>query len=207
MFGEGSLTFQEFVMQEPLPITTVQQAVFRFLKGRDDVVMFGAHAVNAYVSEARMSQDVDIMAVNAKEIAEALRSFLAAEFHIAVRVRRVKEGIGYRIYQLRKPENRHLADIRNVERLPQSKLVDGVQVLTPELTIAGKVNASWQRRNHPKSDTDRRDIRYMLLAFPEWRKHPEKITVLLLAAGAAEGAIQLWNELAAGPLDAHDEGF
>ena len=59
MFGADVLTFREFMMGESLPLATVQQAVLEFLQGRDDVVVFGAQAVNAYVSEPRMTQDFD----------------------------------------------------------------------------------------------------------------------------------------------------
>src|ERR1700730_17612110 len=108
MFGDGSLTFQEFAMGEPLPLATVHDADLEFLRGRDDAVLYGAQAVNAYVTEPRMTQDVDIASTRGAELAEELREYLNKRFHIAVRVRKVREGIGYRIYQVRKPENRHL---------------------------------------------------------------------------------------------------
>jgi hypothetical protein len=57
MFDAGVLTFQEFLMREPLPLATIQNAVLEFLRGRDDVVVFGAQAVNAYVGEPRMTQE------------------------------------------------------------------------------------------------------------------------------------------------------
>ena len=36
MFGDGSLTFREFVMRESLPLATIHDAVLEFLRGRDD---------------------------------------------------------------------------------------------------------------------------------------------------------------------------
>ena len=33
MFGDGSLTFREFAMSEPLPLATIQDTVLEFLKG------------------------------------------------------------------------------------------------------------------------------------------------------------------------------
>jgi hypothetical protein len=54
MLNAGVLTFQEFAMREPLPLATLHEAVLEFVRGRDDVVVFGATAVNAYVSEPRM---------------------------------------------------------------------------------------------------------------------------------------------------------
>src|SRR5437660_9720453 len=108
MFGDGSLTFREFVMGEPLPLATIHDAVLEFLRGRKDAVLQGAQAVNAYVDESRMTQDVDIASPRAAELAEELRQYLDQRFHIAVRVSSAKDGVGYRIYQVRKPENRHL---------------------------------------------------------------------------------------------------
>jgi hypothetical protein len=97
MFGDGSLTFQEFAMGEPLPLATVHDALLEFLGGRDDAVLYGAHAVNAYVHEPRMTQDVDIASPRAAELAEELCAYLKERFHIAVQVRMVREGIEYRI--------------------------------------------------------------------------------------------------------------
>ena len=59
MFGDGALTFREFAMGERLPLATIQDAMLEFLRGRDDAALFGAQAVNAYVDEPRMTQDVD----------------------------------------------------------------------------------------------------------------------------------------------------
>ena len=49
MFVADVLTFREFMMAEPLPLATLQKAVLEFLRGRDDVVVFGAQAVNVDV--------------------------------------------------------------------------------------------------------------------------------------------------------------
>jgi hypothetical protein len=54
MLNAGVLTFTEFAMSEPLPLATIHEAVLGFVRGRDVVVVFGATAVNAYVSEPRM---------------------------------------------------------------------------------------------------------------------------------------------------------
>src|SRR5438093_9355254 len=102
MLAEGSLTFREFAMAEPLPLATIQAAVLEFLRHRTDAVLFGAQAVNAYVAEPRMTQDVDIASTRAPELAEELRAYLNERFRIAVRVREVLEGVGYRIYQVRR---------------------------------------------------------------------------------------------------------
>lgn len=76
-------------MHEPLPLSKIQKAVLEFLQGRDDAVLFGAQAVNAYVSEPRATQDIDIMSTRATEFAEELREHLSERFHIAVRIREI----------------------------------------------------------------------------------------------------------------------
>jgi hypothetical protein len=42
---DGGLTFREIVMGESLPLGVVQGAVVEFLKGRDDVALFGRRGV------------------------------------------------------------------------------------------------------------------------------------------------------------------
>ena len=75
-------------------------------------------AVNAYIDERRMTEDVDIVSPRGEELAEELRRYLGERFHITVLVRSVRDGIGYRLYQIVKPKNRHLADVRPVDVLP-----------------------------------------------------------------------------------------
>src|SRR5512132_3864708 len=99
MLNAGVLTFKEFAMREPLPLATIHEAVLGFLRGREDVVVFGATAVNAYVAEPRMTQDIDLMSTRARELAEELREYLAERFHIAVRTCVIGEGKGYRLFQ------------------------------------------------------------------------------------------------------------
>ncbi|MBD0325035.1 MAG: hypothetical protein ICV68_01305, partial [Pyrinomonadaceae bacterium] len=126
-------------MREPLPLATIQEAMLEFLRGRDDVAMFGAQAVNAYVDEPRMTQDIDLLSPRAKELAEELRQLLSEKFHIAVRIREVGAGKGFRLYQVQKTGNRHLADIRPVAHLPETRTIEGIKVLSPAELIASKV--------------------------------------------------------------------
>ncbi|MEO1403674.1 MAG: hypothetical protein AAFV72_20850, partial [Cyanobacteria bacterium J06635_1] len=79
-------------MQEPLPLATIQAAVLDFLRHRDDVVVFGAQAVNAWVNEPRMTQDIDLMSPRASELATEICALLSERFSIAVRIRDVKAG-------------------------------------------------------------------------------------------------------------------
>jgi hypothetical protein len=84
------ISFREFVTHEPLPLSRIHAAVLEFLQGRDDAVLFGAQAVNAYVDEPPATQDVDIMSPRARELAEELREHLSDHFHIAVRIREMR---------------------------------------------------------------------------------------------------------------------
>lgn len=68
-----------------------------FYKGEMMSLPFGAQAVNAYVSEPRMTQDARLLSVRAKDLAEELREYLSEKFHIAMRVREIGEGKGFRI--------------------------------------------------------------------------------------------------------------
>src|SRR5262249_55394278 len=141
MFDAGALTFQEFMMREPLPLATIQNAVLEFLRGRDDAVVFGAQAVNAYVKEPRMTQDIALLSPRAGALAQELRDYLSQRFHIAVRLRRVGEGRGYRLFQTQKSGNRHLVDLRPVETLPSAQRIAQVLVMAPTELIASKVIA------------------------------------------------------------------
>ena len=95
--------------------------------------------MNAYVDEPRMTQDVDILSPRAAELAEELRVYLSQKFQIAVRIRTVANGLGHRLYQVRKPKNRHLVDIRGVEALPAHRMVEEVLVIPPSELIGQKV--------------------------------------------------------------------
>lgn len=114
-------------MHETLPLSKIQEAILEFLQGRDDAALFGALAVNAYISEPRMTQDVDIMSVRAKDFAEELRRHLAERFNIAVRVREIIDK-GLLVYQMRKEGNRHLADVRKQDVFPETQIVEQIKV-------------------------------------------------------------------------------
>jgi hypothetical protein len=205
MFGDGSLTFREFMTREPLPLATIHDAVLEFLRGRDDAVLYGAQAVNAYVKESRMTQDVDIASNRAEELAEEIRKFLNQRFHIAVRVRRVREGLGFRIYQVRKPENRHLVDVRPVADLPPAQRVKKVLVVTPPELIANKVVSSVSRQKTAKGLQDRADLRRLLLTFPELKTERGHVADRLLSTGAPETAVAAWKEMVAEEILPEDE--
>jgi hypothetical protein len=195
MFGDGSLSFREFVMHEPLPLATIQDAVLQFLRGKDECALFGAQAVNAYVDEPRMTQDVDILSSRAAELAEELRAFLSQRFHMAARVREIGQGRGYRIFQVQKPRNRHLVDVRAVDRLPPSRKIMQVRVVAPEELIAGKILAYHGRQGNPKSFTDRRDLAVLLLRFPKLKKEIGPVRQRLIASGADATVLSIWARI------------
>jgi nucleotidyltransferase AbiEii toxin of type IV toxin-antitoxin system len=205
MFGDGALTFREFAMREKLPLATIHDAVLEFLRGRDDTALYGAQAVNAYVNVPRLTQDVDIASTRGAALAEELRQFLHERFHIAVRVRNVREGLGYRIYQVRKPENRHLVDIRPVEELPPVQTVKKVLVVTPPELIANKLTAWVDRRSKPKSGTDWRDLAMLLLTFPELKTDEGPVADRLRAADASPSIWQAWKELVRQKIEAESD--
>jgi hypothetical protein len=197
MFGDGALTFREFAMREPHPLAVIHDAVLEFLRGRKDAVLYGAQAVNAYVSESRMTQDLDIASTRAKELASELRIFLNERFHIAVRVCEATEGIGYKVYQVRKPKNRHLIDVRAVDDLPPRRLVRKVSVASPEELIANKVKAFTERRATPKAGTDWRDLAMLLLTFPELKQKEGPVAECLRVADASKEVLAAWKQAVA----------
>jgi hypothetical protein len=197
MLNAGVLTFREFVMREPLPLATIHEAVLDFLRGRDDVVVFGATAVNAYVSEPRMTQDIDLMSTRAPELAEELREHLSERFHIAVRVREVRGGKGYRLFQMQNTGNRHLVDVRAVKSLPNSRTVDDIHVLPPPELIASKVCSYHSRKGQPKGFSDMRDLAILFLTFPELKSESGPVSAALKTLGATAEEMNTWRELVA----------
>lgn len=192
-------------MREPLPLATIHQAVLEFLRGRHDVVVFGATAVNAYVDEPRMTQDIDLMSTRAPELAEELRSHLSELFHIAVRVRIIGEAKGYRLFQIQKTGNRHLVDVRPVESLPGSQTIEDIRILNPPDLIAHKVISYNGRRGKPKAGTDWRDLAMLLLTFPEFKSTSGPVSEALQALGAKKEVMNDWRELVAQDISSPDE--
>lgn len=156
-------------MPREVALADLQREVFRFLAGRGDAVVFGAQAVNAYVSEPRMTSDVDILSTKAAGLAEELRCHLGAAFRIAVRVRRIGTK-GFRIYKLGRPKNKHLVDIRQVDRFPAvRRLESGITIVAPADLVAMKVIALAARAGKEKGLTDRVDLHRLLRRFPRLR--------------------------------------
>ncbi len=205
MFSNDILTFQEFVMSEMVPLATIHKAIFTFLQGRDDVVVFGAQAVNAYVDEPRMTQDIDLLSLQAADLSIMLREHLSQQFHIAVRIREVAQGQGFRLFQLQKSGNRHLVDIRSVSTLPAAQRIGQILVMAPADLIASKVIAYTRRRGQPKSGTDWRDLALLLLTFPELKNESGVVYERLYQLGADESVFATWQEFVAQEIHLADE--
>jgi hypothetical protein len=209
MLNAGVLTFQEFAMREPLPLATVHDAVLEFLRGRTDVVVFGAMAVNAYVSEPCMTQDIDLMSSRATELAEEVGAYLRQRFHINLRVQVIGEGKGYRVSQIRTEGDRSLVRVRAMATLPPFQLVEGVPVISPPQLIALKVASYHALRGKPKAFLDWRDLAVMLLAFPELKHETGPVESSLKSLGVSEEVMNSWRQLVAEKIEesSEDEKF
>jgi hypothetical protein len=205
MLNAGTLTFEEFAMREQLPLATIHDAVLEFLRGRNDAVVFGAQAVNAYVGEPRMSQDIDLVSTRAVELAEELREHLSEHFHITVRESVIGAGKGSRLFQIHKQRNRHLVDLRPAESLPHAERIEGVLVMSPPELIAHKVIAYHSRRGQPKAGTDWRDLAMLLLTFPELKKEEGPASEALKLLGAKDEVMKTWREFLAQVLIEPDD--
>ena len=194
-------------MNEQVPLADIFREVYTFLRGREDTALFGSQAVNAYVSTPRSTEDVDIMFCGLPGIVEELSAKIGKKFHIATRVREVVPG-GYRIYQLCKPKNRHLVDMRQVSTLPITLIKNGIQILTPHELLAGKLIALSQRAAQPKGITDGVDIHRLLLAYPQLKTEQGLVHDELLRKNASPSAIAKWREYVAADLQPDvDEGY
>ena len=203
--AQGSLMLREFASREPYPLAVLHGAIMELLALRDDIVIFGAQAVNAYVPEPRMTQDVDVLSTNAADVAEAVRAELNRRFHIAVRVREFADRNAYVVYRLARPKNIKLADIRQVDALPPTRKRMGLPVVMPAQLIAGKVKACVARRGRPKSLTDRRDIAVLLLAFPKLKTAEGAVRRELQSLGVSREVFDAWDEIVRTDMHHDDE--
>lgn len=196
------LALNEYLMREPLPLATVHEAIIDVCRGRSDVCLFGAQALNRHTGAPRMTQDVDIMAENPQHFADALATALQQRFprEMAIRVRVVRRGtktLGYRVYQSRSEArggNRHLADVRafDVPRRHVTK-TDGVQYTDAKLTIAMKAIAAAVRTNRAKRLQDLADLARLVVAMPEVTA--EELEPLWVELQAPQSARSVFEEM------------
>jgi hypothetical protein len=201
---DAPLTVREFMMQEPLPLATIFHEVLSFVAKREDAVVFGAHAVNVYCEPPRMTADVDLLSTDGLGLANDLRAWLSDKFHIAARVREVVDG-GFRVYQLRKPKNRHLVDVRQVAVLPAFRQIEGIRVVEPAELVALKAMAVAGRKGHEKALSDRLDLHRLLRTFPELRAEDGLVPLRLSTLGGSGDALRAWQEVARQPLESDDD--
>ena len=190
----GAYPPPNFKSQAIVPLVTIHSAVMEFLRGREDAVMFGGHAVNAYVKEKRATQELDLLSTRTAKLATELRDYLNRRFRIFLLIRRLNKGDGRRIYQATNDGNHFLVDIRPVPQMPNAKPIAQVLYMEPAELIASKVIAYHNRRDKPKGDIDQRDLAKLLLTFPELKKGSDTVMGRLQAAGAEEAVIALWKE-------------
>ena len=187
-------------MGELVPLYRVHEAIFGFCRGRTDLAVFGAQAVNVYVTTPRMTQDVDLFATDPSRVAEELAAALHDALGIAARVREMRPGVGYRVYQSRKDGNRHLADVRlaeiAIEECPER---GGIRYVPIVVTVAMKVRAYVHRRLAPKGATDLADLRRLLLAHPELRSERGAVADALDRLGGGDEVAATWRELVQAP--------
>ena len=189
-------------MRETLPLSKIHQAVLEFLQGREDVVLFGAQAVNAYIGEPRMTQDVDLLSTRAGEFAKELKGFLSDKFHIAVRIREVGDGKGFRIYQIRSEGNRHLVDLRMISEFPATEKIENILVLSPVELLVSKIISYHSRKGKPKAGTDYRDLGMLLLKFPELK---EQVSENLKFKKVGEAILKTWSEIRGQDFQTEDD--
>ena len=194
-------------MGEPAPLSAIQEFVLEMLRDREDAAVFGAQAVNAYVDEPRMSQDVDILSVHAEQLAEDIRAALNEAFQIAARVRSVPSGLGFRVYQVRKPKNRHLVDVRHVPELPPCQRIERILVPTAPELIAQKVISMVSRPNTAKGMTDVADLRRLLIAFPDLKSQNGPVKQSLLAKSVSEQTLHAWHEVVQQEIELDDDEY
>jgi len=194
-------------MGETVPLSAIQEFVLELLRDRDDAAVFGAQAVNAYVDEPRMSQDVDILTLDAEKLAEEIRGALNVHFNIAVRIRSVPSGLGFRVYQIRKPKNRHLVDIRSVSTLPPCQRIERILVPTAPELISQKVISMVSRSKTAKGMTDIADLRRLLLTFPKLKSNDGPVRDALIVAAAPQPTLDAWQELVDQEIEVGDDEY
>ena len=189
---------------EPVPLATIFREIVSLLAAREDAVVFGAHAVNAYCEPERMTADIEVLSTDAARLADDVRVLIAERFRIAVRVREVVPG-GFRVYQLRKPKNRHLVDICQVAQLPPFREIGRIRVVEPVELVVMKAISTAARKGQEKGLSDRLDLHRLLRVFPELRAEDGPVPARLAALGADAASVAAWREVVESPLEVDDE--
>ncbi len=203
-------TAAELHMRELVPLHQVQEAIFEFLQGREDVAVFGAQAVNLFTAAPRMTQDVDLLAQHPEEVATALADWLNGRLHIATRVREIHPATAYRVDQARREGNRQLADVRLQDVKVGTIDSDGIRYVSLVDLAALKARSLSRRRQTPKGATDLADLRRLLLTHPDLRNEQAGVRGAILRIGGGPEVLATWDELLREPLisdEEADEGY
>lgn len=209
MFGDGSLSFQEFIAKEPHPIWVVQDVIFEALENRVDVVMTGSHAVNAYVDEARWAEDVDVLARDTKAVAQQLADYIEARLPMELEVTHAVKRDALIVRQANRDRGRRFVHVHEVAEFPAYRVIQGVRVLEPAITVAHKMLTLARRWSSATAGIDRRDVAYMLLAFPEFKNMEGPVSDAFAELEASPKTMELWKEIVEAPLlpEDDDEGY
>lgn len=200
---DAPITAQEYLMHERVSLGQIFQMVFDLLRNRPNTVVYGSQALNAYVKPPRMTEDIDIFTDDARVLAEEICRAIHGTFHVAVRIRRAKNGVGLRIYtrvrasksnQTSKDNRRHLIDVRPTEDPPPSRIIGGVAFVEPGVLAAMKVLSANDRGRRPEGLQDIVDLKRLLARFPALRAG-DVVVQHLHAFGASAVALELWARL------------
>lgn len=205
LLRDAPLTLREYLRREEVPLAAIFREVFTFIVGSTDLMVCGAHAVNAYVEPERMTQDVNLLSPRARDVSEELREHLAKRLTIAARVREVVPATGFRVYQLRTPKNRHLVDVRQSLPLPAFREIEGVRIVAPTDLLAMKVISAANRRGAEKGLSDRLDAHRLLNAFPELRAEDGAVSARLSELGAEPAVLEMWRAMVGESLLGDDD--
>ena len=184
-------------MNETVSISLIQEAVLEFMQDRDDAIVFGAPAVNAYVDEPRMSQDVDIMALNAETLAEDIRSLLNDRFKMVVRVRSIANGRGLRIWYLpdsQTPKSpscqysqRGYCSVRSTRRTDFGAAASGIDCAKT------KIISMTSRSKMAKGMTDAADLRRLLITFSDLKVEHGAVSEVLNGKIVSSEVLETWR--------------
>ncbi len=99
--------------------------------------------------------------------------------------------------------------MRLVNEFPPMQLIADVRVLSPEELIAQKLLCATNRREQPKGDTDRRDLKVLLLTFTQLKSEHGPVAQRLSANGAGVDVMNAWQQLVASQIivPEEDEGY
>jgi hypothetical protein len=151
-----------------------------------------------------MTPKIDVLCSDAAGLAEDLRALVAERSHVATRIREVVPG-GFHVYQLRRPKNRHLVDIRQVSKLPPFREIGHVRIVEPVELAAMKAIAIAARKGQEKGLSDQLDLHRLLRAFPDLRDETGPVPARLAALGADAAALMAWRDVVRAPLEVDDD--